>query len=143
MIAADADNNGTITATETTGYTDGLAAEAGAGSPVGTSTNLDSDADGIPDATEARASADYIAYPPTIDDTADSDDDGILDMYDSDGAAVAGVTTFGSTATGFKAGTNTPNDDSDDSDSIPDYLDTDSDGDGILDSDPDESGTIT
>jgi hypothetical protein len=51
--------------------------------------SLDSDSDGIPDATEARATADYIEYPATIDDAADSDDDGILDIYDSDGASVA------------------------------------------------------
>ena len=102
--------------------------------------NLDSDSDGIPDATEARATGGYVAYTGT-NDAADSDDDGILDIYDSDSSAGPGPGTFGSTLSLFKTGTNTPNDDSDDSDEVPDYLDTDSDGDAILDSA--ESGTIS
>ncbi len=44
--------------------------------------DLDSDGDTIPDAIEARATGNYVAYPLTIDDAADSDDDGILDIYD-------------------------------------------------------------
>jgi hypothetical protein len=97
--------------------------------------DLDSDGDTIPDATEARASGDYVAYPATIDDTADSDDDGILDIYDDS-------LVFGSTDTLFKTGINSPNADDDDStDFIPDYLDLDSDEDGI--NDQTEAGTIS
>ncbi len=89
--------------------------------------DLDSDGDTIPDATEARATADYVAYPATIDDAADSDDDGVLDIYDD----LAG---FGSTDSSFIAGTNTANADGDDTtDTVPDYLDLDSDDDGIND----------
>jgi len=96
--------------------------------------DLDSDGDTIPDATEARASDDYIAYPATIDDAADSDDDGILDIYDDN-------SSFGSTEPLFIAGTNSPNSDDDDTaDTIPDYLDVDSDDDGI--NDQTEAGTI-
>ena len=95
--------------------------------------DLDSDDDGIPDATEARATGDYVAYPVTIDGDADSDDDGILDIFDSDGGAGPGATTFGSSLAVFKGSINNPNDDASDSDGLPDYLDTDSDGDGIDD----------
>ena len=60
--------------------------------------DLDSDGDSIPDATEARATEDYVAYNGT-DDAADSDDDGILDVFDDN-------STFGSTSTAFKSGNN-------------------------------------
>ncbi|MEL6898653.1 MAG: hypothetical protein AAFP90_21355, partial [Planctomycetota bacterium] len=96
--------------------------------------DLDSDDDTIPDATEARATGDYVAYTGS-GDAADSDDDGILDIYDDN-------TSFGSTDATFKTGSNAPNADADDNaDAIPDYLDTDSDGDGEADSD--EAGLIT
>ncbi len=94
--------------------------------------DLDSDNDTIPDATEARATADYVAYPPVVDTTADTDDDGILDIYDTG-------TGFGSLNTGFVALSAELNDD--DAAGLPDYLDDDSDGDGLLDSA--EAGTIS
>lgn len=98
--------------------------------------DLDSDDDGIPDATEARATANYIAYPATIDDAADSDDDGILDIFDD-------AVGFGSTLAGFKTGGRTPNADADDTlDNTPDFLDLDSDGDGNTDADESDLTTI-
>ncbi|MBX2826350.1 MAG: hypothetical protein KTR33_16565, partial [Gammaproteobacteria bacterium] len=144
-IAADANNDGTIALSESADTVDGdglmdvFTATTGttpADNDTGDTTpnylDLDSDDDTIPDATEARASADYVAYTGS-GDAADTDDDGILDIYENN-------STFGSTLAAFKSGTNAPNDDADDSDSISDYLDTDSDGDGTLDSA--EAGTI-
>uniref|UniRef100_UPI003D6A0B69 DUF4347 domain-containing protein n=1 Tax=Kordia sp. TaxID=1965332 RepID=UPI003D6A0B69 len=99
--------------------------------------DLDSDDDGIPDAIEARATTDYIAYPTTIDDSADSDDDGILDIFDD-------TVGFGSTLADFKTGLRIPNaDTSDTTDTIPDYLDLDSDGDGLTDTDESNLTTIS
>ncbi|MEL6605718.1 MAG: choice-of-anchor A family protein, partial [Cyanobacteria bacterium J06614_10] len=133
----DPDNNGTIdgpqfvddgtgaTSAANNGLADAIETSSGT---AGTGTNprnsdtdtvadyldLDSDGDTIPDATEARASGDYVAYPATIDGTADTDNDGILDIYDDN-------TTFGSTNTAFKTGANTPNADADDTaDTTPD-----------------------
>ena len=81
--------------------------------------DLDSDGDTIPDATEARDTASYVAYPVTIDDAADIDDDGILDIYDTGSA-------FGGGSAAFKSGSNFANSDNDDTtDSVPDYLDLD------------------
>ncbi|MEM6997532.1 MAG: choice-of-anchor U domain-containing protein [Patescibacteria group bacterium] len=148
VIAADTTEDGTIDITEAAvggGYTEGVANVAGSGSSVGTSTSLDADVDGIPDATEARASNAYIAYIGTSD-AHDADDDGILDIYDSDGTAtIGGGAIFGSTLAGFKTGnTRLANADGDDTaDTIPDFLDGDSDGDGLPDSSAEESGTIT
>ena len=101
--------------------------------------DLDSDADTIPDATEARASVDYVAYAGS-GDAADSDDDGILDIYDT-ATGEFGFAT-GESNDAFVAGANTANADADDTaDTTPDYLDDDSDGDGALDSA--EAGAIT
>jgi len=89
--------------------------------------DLDSDNDGIPDAVEARATANHIQYPASVDDAADADDDGILDVFDS------GI-EFGSSLAAFKLATRLPYADPDDSaDSLPDYLDLDSDGDSLSD----------
>ena len=73
--------------------------------------DLDSDNDGIPDNIEAQPHATYTA--PVL---ADADGDGILNVYDEDfaaGNAIAPIDT--------------------DSDGTDDYLDTDSDNDGIAD----------
>ncbi len=130
-LAKDANNDGTLDNTEMTNVVDGADEAAnGAADFDGDLTpnflDLDSDDDGIPDATEGRASGDYVAYAGT-DTTADTDNDGILDIYDDS-------PTFGSTQTTFIAGDRPPNADADDTaDTDPDYLDTDADGDGILD----------
>lgn len=159
----DIDGNGSIGPTE--GFVDGnqnglddrVEAVYGTGMgvpPVDTSNtagdsradilDLDSDDDGIPDATEARASTDYTAYGPTTGSTGDSDNDGILDIYDSDGGASVGPGTFGSVAAGFKTGSRPPNADSDDTvDTLPDYLDLDSDGDGLSDAVESDSPAIS
>ncbi len=75
--------------------------------------DLDSDNDGIVDNVEAQITASYVAPA-----AGDSDRDGVLDVYDSDDA------NFGGTALGTE---NT------DSTGDPDYLDTDSDDDGVAD----------
>lgn len=107
-----------------------------AGDNIADWLDLDADDDGIPDAIEARATANYIAYPSTIDDIADSDDDGILDVFDD-------TVGFGSTLAGFKTGGRTPNADANDTaDTTPDYLDLDSDGDGNTDADESDLTTI-
>jgi len=155
-VVVDTDNNGTISLAEAAmlaggsgdsidgdGLMDVFATISGT-TPIDSESapdgiadylDLDSDNDSIPDATEARASVAYVAYPATLDDTADSDNDGILDIFDNS-------VFFGSSDAAFKAGSNKPFADSDDSeDALPDYLDTDSDGDGIDDSV--EAGAIT
>ncbi|MFP2996277.1 gliding motility-associated C-terminal domain-containing protein [Spongiivirga sp. MCCC 1A20706] len=76
--------------------------------------DLDSDDDGIPDNIEAQTTGDYTAPSGT-----DSDNNGVDDAYDTNGAPVTPTNTDAALAT---------------SDAIPDYLDTDSDGDGTLDS---------
>jgi len=165
LVAADSNNDGTVALTESSDADgDGLmdifdadTADTTAAASVGTVPvdsydtlsdslvdylDLDSDDDGIPDATEARATADYVAYPAVVDQTADTDNDGILDIYDTASASFGFAT--GESNDAFIAGANTANDDNDDSaDTIPDYLDLDSDDDGLLDSDADESGSIS
>ena len=154
-VLADANNDGTVSLAESglfvggagdavgvDGLMDVFAATTGTTPRDSESTpdaivdyvDLDSDGDSIPDATEARATGDYIAYPATIDAAADTDRDGILDVFDTN-------PLFGSDDASFKSGTNTAYAHSDDTaDTTPDYLDTDSDGDGIDDSI--EAGTI-
>lgn len=150
VIALDGDSNGTISLSE--GFFDtGALPNSAAGNGIDDriesivgmenegvqvrdtnsdgvpdSESLDSDGDGIPDALEARATAAHLEYPATIDDAADTDDDGILDIFDN-------VVGFGSTQTEFIAGDRTAYDDADDSDGLPDYIDTDSDGDTLTD----------
>ena len=78
--------------------------------------DLDSDNDGIPDNIEAQTTSGYIV--PVAGDT---DNDGLLDVYDADTdtpeATSAGLTPVNTDGT----------------DSLPDYLDIDSDDDGLLD----------
>ena len=86
-VSADADNNGSISvlesslsaggtgdSTDADGLMDVFTASIGT-TPVDSEAtpdglpdfqDLDSDGDSVPDATEARASADYVAYPATI-----------------------------------------------------------------------------
>ena len=87
--------------------------------------DLDSDGDGIPDTVESRPTAGYTANDGDVSDD-DADGDGVIAMFDNNDGTSA---DFGGT---FLAPENT--DGSDD----PDYLDTDSDNDGTLDTD--ESG---
>ncbi len=90
--------------------------------------DLDSDNDTIPDAVEARPTDQQVAFPTGgIDNTSDSDGDGIIDIFDDS-------TAFGSTFTGFKTSGRAPNADASDTfDTTPDFLDLDSDGDGVTD----------
>ncbi len=149
----DANNDGTIDLSEATSFSGWLATDFGSWGTIpvdsfntsGDNTpdylDLDSDDDGIPDATEARASNQYLSYSAT-GATLDSDNDGILDMYDSDGTTtVWSGAIFGSTKTEFKTSARTP-ENTDGADTA-DYLDLNSDNDEFLDSDSRESGTIS
>lgn len=73
--------------------------------------DIDSDSDGIDDTREGYSTADY-AFPTLLTDT---DSDGIIDFWD--------VSTFATPITPYDR----------DSDDIPDYLDDDSDNDGVSD----------
>jgi subtilisin-like proprotein convertase family protein len=87
--------------------------------------DLDSDNDGIPDNVEAQTTSGYIA-PGTF---ADSDGDGLNDVYDQNTSGASGSVGL------------TPVDT--DNDGIPDYLDSDSDNDGYTDCEeglPDSTG---
>ena len=109
---------------------DGLQDIFGAGSvPVDTDADgiadvldLDSDNDLIADTIEARPTAGFVANDGDVTNN-DADGDGIIDIFDANDAA--GV--FG----GTDANLNAPNDH--DGDGTPDFLDTDSDGDGLTD----------
>ena len=81
--------------------------------------DIDSDNDGITDNYEAQSTAGYVA-PSGFD----VDNDGLDDAYDSD---TNPLTTTPATSLGLVNLTNT------DDDAVPDYLDIDSDGDGIPD----------
>ena len=78
--------------------------------------DADSDNDGIVDYIEADSSNDYTAY-----SLVDVDMDGLIDAFDADTTGVVGSLGI------------TPNDDSDDSDGFPDYLDGNADNDQLLD----------
>ena len=80
--------------------------------------DIDSDDDGIPDNIEGQSTAGYIAPAGT-----DTDFDGINDAYDNNDLAFGGAANNGIT----------PVADSDDGDTIPDYIDLDTDGDGKTD----------
>ncbi|KJZ17894.1 DUF7507 domain-containing protein, partial [Loktanella sp. S4079] len=144
VLALDANGDGTISPSESADTdNDGLAngVEAIFGSDTGVTPansdgdnpanfrDLDSDNDGIPDAVEGRATSGYVAYTTPVGDASDSDNDGVLNIFDTSFAFGGTIATF-----------NAPYDDADDSDGIPDFLDDDSDGDTVLDSA--ESGTI-
>ncbi|PCJ65651.1 MAG: hypothetical protein COA58_09605 [Bacteroidetes bacterium] len=78
--------------------------------------DADSDNDGITDYIEADSTNDYTAY-----STTDTDGDGLIDIFDADTTGLQGSLGM------------IPNDDSDDSDGFPDYLDANSDDDPLLD----------
>ncbi len=82
--------------------------------------DLDSDDDGIPDNIEFQASETYIEF-----STNDTDGDGIDDAYDTDNGGTALLSPFN------KDGTDNP-----------DYLDLDSDNDGVFDID-ESTGLLT
>ncbi|MCG1034831.1 T9SS type A sorting domain-containing protein [Polaribacter sargassicola] len=86
--------------------------------------DLDSDNDGIPDNIEAQSTVRYIA-PSGVDD----DKDGLDDAYDAD---VDEVNDTSTTSIGLVP-VNTDENLTTNSDDIPDYLDLDSDGDGLYD----------
>lgn len=152
-VGLDTNNDGTIDLSEATSFSGWLANNFGTGWTIPNDSfntsgdnfpdylDLDSDDDGIPDATEARPSSEYLSYSAT-ESMLDSDSDGILDMYDSDGStSVWSGAIFGSTKTEFKTSVRTP--ENTDSSDTPDYLDLNSDNDEFLDSDSRESGTIS
>ena len=142
IIDLDANNDGTISTTESPDDGDGLidAVETEYGNdqgkvPVDSEAtpdgiadvlDLDSDDDGIPDTVEARATPGYAANDGDVTNN-DADGDGVLDIFETggtdDGAFGGAFTTPVNTDTAIN---NSP-------DATPDYLDTDSDGDGIDD----------
>ncbi|NAS29680.1 T9SS type B sorting domain-containing protein [Flavobacteriaceae bacterium R38] len=86
--------------------------------------DIDADDDGIVDNIEGQTTAGYIA--PLVDDPgtpgineADTDGNGVNDAYDTNGTPITPTNTDGAFLTG--------------SDTVPDYLDTDSDADGESD----------
>ncbi|MGI9627608.1 MAG: hypothetical protein ACR2QM_12280, partial [Longimicrobiales bacterium] len=105
---ADDDGDGIPDVTEGDGTVD----TDGDGIPD--SRDTDSDDDGIPDNIEAQGEGAYVA--PSGNDT---DGDGLDDAYDSDNGGTALIPVNTDSGTG---------------DTQPDYLDTDSDGDGVPDS---------
>src|SRR5204862_1282430 len=80
--------------------------------------DIDSDDDGIPDIIEGQSTAGYVS--PAVTDT---DFDGINDAYDNNDLAFGGAANNGIN----------PVADTDDGETVPDYIDTDSDGDGKTD----------
>ncbi len=85
--------------------------------------DIDADNDGITDNIEAQTTASYIAPSGQGGSMVDVDDDGLDDNYDDDKVI---ATTTATTSKGLTP-VNT------DSDTKADYIDTDSDGDGMLD----------
>jgi large repetitive protein len=126
------------------------------GDGVADNTDLDDDNDGILDTTEGTADSDGDGVPDSLD--LDSDNDGILDIVEAGGVDTNGdgmVDNFTDANNDGLAdsldpntgGTALPVPDTD-GDGLPDYLDLDSDNDGITDvieaggSDPDNDGVI-
>ncbi|WP_152287976.1 T9SS type A sorting domain-containing protein [Flavicella marina] len=94
--------------------------------------DLDSDNDGIPDNIEAQSTIGYIS--PSTDTDNDADNDGLNDAYDSDctvGSPCGTSNTVGTGITPINSDGVSTNGSS--IDTVPDYLDTDADGDGVLD----------
>jgi len=109
----DDDNDGITDFNEGTGDTDG--------DGVADYLDLDSDGDGIPDNVEAQTTAGYIAPLYNLDGSiVDEDGDGLNDAYDQSQTASP---TF---SVGLVAVDT-------DGDEMPDYVDTDSDNDSVLD----------
>ncbi len=115
----DDDNDGILDTIED-------AAPDGDADGIPNSLDIDSDNDGIPDNIEAQSTTGYIAPSGSGAGFSDLDRDGLDDVYDPscsfcpvNGTAITPV--------------NTDNITGNNSDAIPDYLDTDSDGDGIND----------
>ncbi len=90
------------------------------------SRDIDSDNDGIPDNVEAQSTLGYIAPSGSGTGITDVDMDGLDDVYDPDCTPCA---TNGTAITPV----NTDNITGNNTDTTPDYLDADSDGDGIND----------
>ncbi|MEQ1560947.1 MAG: DUF4347 domain-containing protein, partial [Methyloglobulus sp.] len=88
--------------------------------------DLDSDNDGIADTVEARPTAGYVPNDGDVSNN-DSDEDGIINIFDNNDGTTG---LFGGT---FTKPVNTDGTATTGSDNTPDYLDTDSDGDGKLD----------
>ncbi|MEB3357375.1 MAG: DUF4347 domain-containing protein, partial [Synechococcales bacterium] len=133
----DPDSNGFIDGAQfTDGDGDGLAdsIESANGADTGTTPidsettpdgipdyrDLDSDDDGIPDTVEARPTAGYTTNDGDVTNN-DADGDGVIDQFDANDGTTG---DFGGT---FATPVNTDGTDN------PDYLDTDSDNDGIDD----------
>ncbi|MBL4606032.1 MAG: T9SS type A sorting domain-containing protein, partial [Flavobacteriaceae bacterium] len=91
------------------------------------SLDIDSDDDGIPDNVEAQLTIGYIAPSGSGAGITDIDGDGLDDFYDSDTGDISTGASIGLIAV------NTDNITGNNTDATLDYLDTDSDGDGILD----------
>jgi len=125
-LAIDAINFGLLSGVDTDG--DGIADHL----------DIDSDNDGITDNIEAQTTAGYIAPSGVGALMGDQDGDGLDDVYDAtpngsvDGAGSLGLTPVNTDGETPPPGVTTV------ADTTPDYLDTDSDGDGI--SDADEAG---
>ena len=121
----DIDNNGVVDGTVDI---DGVPEGANGGvTPVDSDSDLipdfldlDSDGDTIPDTIELRASVDFVANDGDVSDDDTEDSDGVIDEFD-------GVVGHGGA---FEVPVNTDAG----IDDIPDFLDLDSDGDGIPDS---------
>ncbi|MCB1382271.1 MAG: tandem-95 repeat protein [Notoacmeibacter sp.] len=137
-IAAGATGNGDIDGDGLMDIFDANTADTTSAASIGTTAidtdndgiqdylDLDSDGDGIVDTVEARLTAGYVANDGDVTNN-DADGDGVIDIFDSnDGTGVFGGT--------FIAPVNTDTAINNNADATPDYLDTDSDGDGMLDS---------
>ncbi|TYP69675.1 T9SS type B sorting domain-containing protein, partial [Aquimarina intermedia] len=125
----DTNNDGSISSTEAADANSNGQADGAEGTiPVNTDSDayanfidIDSDDDGIPDNVEGQSTANYFAPLGT-----DSDNDGMDDQYDVD-----------------FAGNNAFTVENTDGDTLPDYLDTDSDNDGDGRTDTVEAGVGT
>ena len=89
--------------------------------------DIDSDDDGIPDNIEAQQTVGYIAPSGSGMGITDADGDGLDDNYDSNTSDISTGASVGLVAV------NTDDITGNNTDTAPDYLDTDSDGDGTLD----------
>ncbi len=116
----DDDNDGILDINE-----DALADADGDGIP--NSLDIDSDDDGIPDNIEAQLTIGYIAPSGIGIGITDNDGDGLDDNYDANTNDISTAASIGLIAV------NTDNITGNNTDVNPDYVDTDSDGDGTFD----------